>query len=240
MGRPTAAAWEELDNKVIECKEFEDRNRGHFEQIMTDIARLGEQIADLQRVISETVEFINTKDLEIISVQAKLKEETTIYLRIYYQNKQDMTIRRNDLAVFQFMLKLTKCKTAVALAQLSQHQETSSANMCNTAQGVVFDFEDDKAQQKLERMMTPSARAAIRAILGRMDMVRANQGAALLQQEARSAPDDDDGSSDEDRASQNDDKESKALSALKVSEHYYDSDSTTMAEAPPPKASMPT
>merc|ERR1719393_1221727 len=126
------AAWEELDNKVIECKEFEDRNRGHFEQIMTDIARLGEQIADLQRVISETVEFISMKDLEIISVQAKLKEETTIYLRIYYQNKQEMTIRRNDLAVFQFMLKLTKCKTAAALAQLSQRQETSSANMCNT------------------------------------------------------------------------------------------------------------
>merc|ERR1719446_1712209 len=106
------SAWKELDDKVIECKEFEDRNRGHFEQVMTDIARLGEQIADLQRVISQTVEFINTKDLEILAVQAKLKEETTIYMKIYLTNKQDMTIRRNDLAVFQFMLKLTKCKAA--------------------------------------------------------------------------------------------------------------------------------
>merc|ERR1719235_975962 len=237
------AAWEELDNKVIECKEFEDRNRGQFEQIMTDIARLGQQIADLQRVISETVEFINTKDLEIISVQATLKKETSIYLQIYYQNKHDMTIKKNDLAVFQFMLTLTKCKSAAALTQLTSHQNTSSANMCNTAQGVVFDLEDKKAQQELERMMTPSARAAIRAILGRMDMVRANQEAALLQQEARSAPDnddDDDGSSDEDRASQNDDKESKALSALKITEHSYDSDSMEQPSPPPPKASMPT
>merc|ERR1719313_3204596 len=115
--------------------------------------------------------------------------------------------------------------------------------MCNTDQGVVFDFEDKKAQQELERMMTPSARAAIRAILGRMDLVRANQGAALLQQEARSAPDnddDDDGSSDEDRASQNDDKESKALSALKITEHSYDSDSMEQPSPPPPKAVAPT
>merc|ERR1719324_1404009 len=123
-------AWAELDDKVIECKEFEDRNRGSFEQVMTDIARLGEQIADLQRVIAETVEFINTKDLEIIAVQAKLKQETTIYLRIYYQNKQEITIRRNDLAVFQFMLKLTKCKSAAAsLVQLGRDGRPHSANM---------------------------------------------------------------------------------------------------------------
>merc|ERR1719327_263358 len=86
-------AWAELDSKVIECKEFEDRNRGSFEQVMTDIARLGEQIADLQRVISQTVEYINAKDLEILAVQAKLKDETTIYMKIYLTNKQDMTIR---------------------------------------------------------------------------------------------------------------------------------------------------
>jgi len=40
-------AWHELDDKLIECKEFEDKNRGTFEQVMTDIARLAEQIADL-------------------------------------------------------------------------------------------------------------------------------------------------------------------------------------------------
>merc|ERR1719390_6537 len=185
-------AWAELDSKVIECKEFEDRNRGSFEQVMTDIARLGEQIADLQRVISETVEFINTKDLEILAVQAKLKQETTIYLRIYYQNKQEITIRKNDLAVFQFMLKLTKCKSGAALTQLDKNGKTQGANMCSTAEGLVFDFEDKKGQQELERIMTPSARAAIRQVLGQMDMLRAKDGAALLQQAAKSNHDDDD------------------------------------------------
>jgi len=227
------SAWKELDDKVIECKEFEDRNRGHFEQVMTDIARLGEQIADWQRVISETVEFINTKDLEIRAVQATLKQETTIYLKIYYENSMEMTIRRNDLAVFQFMLKLTKCKSAAALLQLDEGKRRG-ANMCNTAQGVVFDFEDKKAQQELERMMTPSARAAVRQVLARVDMVRANQGVALLQEATQSAQDDDgDASGDgpsEESASQNGDKESKALSALEERQ----------PSPPPPKKSVPT
>merc|ERR1719460_1936750 len=192
-------AWEDLDDKVIVCKEFEDRNRGSFEQVMTDIARLAEQIADLQRVISETVEYISTTDLEIMAVQAKLKQETTIYLRIYYQNKQEMTIRKNDLAVFQFMLTLTKCKSgAAALAQLDGHGKQTTANMCNTEQGVVFDFEDKKAQQQLERMMTPSARAAVRQVLGVMDMLRAKEGAALLQKAAKAAEHEDEDDSDDD------------------------------------------
>jgi hypothetical protein len=227
------SAWKELDDKVIQCKEFEDRNRGHFEQVMTDIARLGEQIADWQRVISETVEFINTKDLEIRAVQATLKQETTIYLKIYYENSMEMTIRRNDLAVFQFMLKLTKCKSAAALLQLDEGKRRG-ANMCNTAQGVVFDFEDKKAQQELERMMTPSARAAVRQVLARVDMVRANQGVALLQEATQSAQDDDGDASgdgpDEESASQNGDKESKALSALEERQ----------PSPPPPKKSVPT
>merc|ERR1719388_775668 len=227
------SAWKELDDKVIECKEFEDRNRGHFEQVMTDIARLGEQIADWQRVISETVEFINTKDLEIRAVQAQLKQEMTIYLKIYYENSMEMTIRRNDLAVFQFMLKLTKCKSAAALLQLDEGKRRG-ADMCNTAQGLVFDFEDKKAQQQLERMMTPSARAAVRQVLARVDMVRANQGVALLQEATQSAQDDDgDASGDgpsEESASQKGDKESKALSALEERQ----------PSPPPPKKSVPT
>merc|ERR1719443_1342807 len=222
------SAWDELDNKVIECKEFEDRNRGHFEQIMTDIARLGEQIVDLQRVISETVEFINTKDLEIIAVQAKLKQETTIYMRIYYQNKQEMTIRRNDLAVFQFMLKLTKCQSgASALVQLDKMDKPHSANMCSTAQGLVFDFEDKQAQQELERMMTPSARAAIRQILGQMDMLRAKDGAAMLQKVAKSVDDDDDDDdSDEDGAAPKS-QVTSSLSSLGVANQKADPTTTT-------------
>merc|ERR1719258_527533 len=226
-------AWKELDEKVIECKEFEDRNRGSFEQVMTDIARLGEQIADLQRVISETVEFINTKDLEILAVQAKLKQETTIYLRIYYTNKQEITIRKNDLAVFQFMLKLTKCKSGAALVQLDRDGKTGNANMCSTAGGLVFDFEDKKAQHELERMMTPGARVAIRQVLGQMDMLRAKDGAALLQQAAKSNHDDDDDDDIDADGAAPKAEVPKVLSALGVKVGKQDATTTTTTRGIP-------
>ena len=118
-----------------------------------------------------------------------MKQETQSYLRTYYENKQDMTFKKNDLAVFQFMLVLTKCKTgAAAFTQLDAQGKKRTANMCNTEQGVVFDFEDKKAQRELERMMTPSARAAVRQILGVMDMARAKEGAALRAVPAASSP----------------------------------------------------
>jgi len=34
------ASWKELDDKIIECKEFEEQNRGTFDQVTTDISRL--------------------------------------------------------------------------------------------------------------------------------------------------------------------------------------------------------
>jgi len=32
--------WQELDKEIIKCKEFEDRNRGTYDQVMTDLRRL--------------------------------------------------------------------------------------------------------------------------------------------------------------------------------------------------------
>merc|ERR1719421_415212 len=163
-----------------------------------------------------------------MAVQAKLKQETTIYMRIYYQNKQEITIRRNDLAVFQFMLKLTKCKSAAAsLVQLGRDGPPHSANMCSTGQGLVFDFEDKEAQRELEQMMTPTARAAIRQVLGQMDMLRAKDGAALLQKEAKSVDDDDsDDDSDEDGAAPKS-KVTSVLSSLGVASRKADPTTTT-------------
>merc|ERR1719272_1487000 len=203
-------AWQELDDKVIACKEFEDKSRGSQEQIKTDIARLGEQIADLERVKAMTIEYINIKDGEITDVQEQIRKETAVYMNIYLVNKREMAIRRADMAVFQFMMVLTKCKKAAALAQLDA-SPASEANICDTEQGLTLDFSDKEAEDKLERMMTPSARAAVREVLERMEADRAQEEAALLQhaadgkadgaaflQEAAGSGGDDDDSADAD------------------------------------------
>ena len=40
-------AWGDLDDVVFECKEFEERNRGTYEQVVADLARLGSQLSRL-------------------------------------------------------------------------------------------------------------------------------------------------------------------------------------------------
>merc|ERR1719313_788895 len=93
----TVKAWKELDDKLIECKEFEDKNRGSFKQVSTQIATLSEYISDLSAMKAQATEMINVKEQEIIATTAMLKKETEIYMKIFLENKMEMTIRRNDL-----------------------------------------------------------------------------------------------------------------------------------------------
>merc|ERR1719298_302206 len=226
-------AWHELDDKLIECKEFEDKNRGTFEQVMTDIARLAEQIADLERLKSEATEMINMKEQEISGVQEQLKKETDIYMKIYLENKMEMTIRKNDLAVFQFMMQLVKCKSA-AFAQVDQTRE---ARICESKEGLVLNFGDKKTMAEVERRMTPAARRAVNEVLQHVESQQAQDAAGLLQGEAAKARGNDD-ELDDDVATQEDGskaQEQAALSSLGV-EAKQDATTTTATTTP----SLPT
>merc|ERR1719174_2234596 len=133
-------AWKDLDDEMIKCKEFEDRNRGTFDQVMTDLARLGEQISDLERQRSEANENINTKEGEFLQIKLDLQQQTMTYMKIKWANTQEMTIRKNDLEVMTFVLELTKCKegeatSAGALAQVAKKQPRSGARICSGVGG---------------------------------------------------------------------------------------------------------
>jgi hypothetical protein len=186
-------AWAELDVKLIDCKEFEDRNRGTFDQVMTDIARLAEQIADLERIKSEATEMINVKEQEMDVVVESLKKATSVYMKIYMTNKQQMTIRKNDLAVFQFMLQLVKCKKTALVQVDRRHHRKPKARICQSSGGeLVLDFSDEKAQTQLMRLMTPTARQAISEVLAGVEAEQAEHAAALLQHATRRSLQNDD------------------------------------------------
>merc|ERR1719191_2170758 len=72
----------QLDKKTIACKEFYDRNRGMWKQIRTDLSRLGEQIADLIRLIADSNKGIQETDATIATIneerEVKIKEYMTI------------------------------------------------------------------------------------------------------------------------------------------------------------------
>merc|ERR1719454_1918696 len=188
-------AWKELDDKLIGCKEFEDKNRVTFKQVMTQIATLAGDLADLAKIKAQATEMINVKEQELITTKAMLKKETDAYMKIYLANKAEMKIRRDDLAVFSFMLKLVACKKGAALAQLD-----GDAKICEASGGLELRFDDMELQAEYERKLTPSARAAIREILGVIDEEKAEETAASLVQQSKEAlqrVDDDDGDNDD-------------------------------------------
>merc|ERR1719327_937190 len=207
----TVKAWKELDDKLIECKEFEDKNRGSFKQVLTQIATLSEYISDLSAMKAQATEMINVKEQEIIVTKQMLKKETDIYMKIFLENKMEMTIRKNDLAVFSFMLKLVACKKAGAFAQLDKQL---GAQVCETAGGFELHFDDKELQTELESKMTPSARGAINEILGQMNAVQTKEAAALLQRKKGDDDDDDELDADDSITDTQGNKEAKRLAAL--------------------------
>merc|ERR1719454_1063339 len=206
-------AWKELDDKLIACKEFEDKNRVTFKQVMTQIATLAGDLADLAKIKAQATEMINVKEQELIMTKAMLKKETDAYMKIYLANKAEMKIRKDDLAVFSFMLKLVACKKGAALAQVGR-----DAKICDASGGLELRFDDAELQAEYERKMTPSARAAVREILGTIDEVKAEEAATSLVQQTKEALQDeaDDIDDDDEDADDADDDSSMSVNASKT------------------------
>jgi len=158
-------AWEELDDKIIECKEYQEMNRATFDQVTTDISRLVEQITDLERVESEAVEGISKTEMEIQSVEDELSKETKIYNYNYAKNSEELTKRQNDLDVFQFILTITRCPDATSLLQKS-HVNVNETRICAIkGQGHAMCFHDHATQYKFNQMMSKSSKHSISQIL---------------------------------------------------------------------------
>merc|ERR1719409_1141014 len=146
-------AWVELDDKIIECKEYQEMNRATFDQVVTDISRLVEQITDLERVETESLEGIAKTEMQIKDVEAEISKETKIYNYNYAKNDEELRRRQNDLDVFQFILTFTRCADATSLLQSGLNETRICAikggghSMC---------FHDHASQLKFNQMMKHS------------------------------------------------------------------------------------
>jgi len=159
-------AWIELDDKIIECKEYQEMNRGTFDQIVTDISRLVEQITDLERVETESLEGIAKMEMEIKAVEGELSKETKIYNFNFAKNNEELQKRQNDLDVFQFILTFTKCDDATSLLQNSANETRICAVKGG---GHTMCFRDHHAQMRFNQMMSRSSKHAISSILAEVE-----------------------------------------------------------------------
>merc|ERR1719440_1496404 len=209
-----AKARKYLNALVVKaCKEFEDKNRVTFKQVMTQIATLAGDLADLAKVKAQATEMINVKERELIVTKTMLQKETDAYLKIYLANKAEMKIRRDDLAIFSFMLKLVACKKGAAFAQVGR-----DAKICDASGGLELRFDDVELQAEYERKMTPSARAAVREILGTIDEEKAEETATSLVQQTKEALQDeaDDIDDDDEDIDADDDNSTMGVNASKT------------------------
>jgi len=160
-------AWVELDDKIIECKEYQEMNRATFDQVTTDISRLVEQITDLERVETESLEGISKMEMEITAVEAEMSKETKIYNYNYAKNSDELTRRQNDLDVFQFILTFTRCPDATSLLQKSSVNETRICAIKGAGHSMCF--HDHTAQTKFNQMMSKSSKHSISQILEQIE-----------------------------------------------------------------------
>jgi len=65
--------WEELDDILFEYKEFQARNRGEYEQVVSDLSRLGSQLARLGGREVSASQGINDADRERKEGEARLE-----------------------------------------------------------------------------------------------------------------------------------------------------------------------
>merc|ERR1719453_2844163 len=132
-------------------------NRATFDQVVTDIARLVEQITDLERVETESLEGIARMEMEIKAVEEQLSKETKIYNYNFAKNSEELTLRQNDLDVFQFILTFTRCSDATSLMQSNVNETRICAIKCG---GHSMCFRDHAAQPRFNQIMSHSSRMA--------------------------------------------------------------------------------
>jgi len=167
-------AWLDLDDTVISCKEFEERNRGTFDQVMTDLQRLGEQVSDLERQRIEANEGMQTATSEFNQISEGLKIEQSNYKKTRDENSQILELRQNDLAVMNYIMQLTRCPDGPGTALLAMEDGVPSPSKAvHVCEGenrrLELHFDDSAMEAEVERRMTPAAQSAIHEMLQRVD-----------------------------------------------------------------------
>jgi len=159
------SAWGELDDIVFECKEFCERNRGTYEQVVADLARLGSQLSRLGELRVDASQGEENMDAEEKDAKERLEKLTMTFTEKRFENQRELTIRKNDLAVFDFILQATACKDDADFIQVKD----PNIEVCQTAAGPTLNFRNPDLQMRLERMMTPEAKLALREALGQAE-----------------------------------------------------------------------
>ena len=77
-----------------------------------------EQITDLERVETKSLERISKMEMQIKDVDSEMSKETKIYNYTFIKNSEELIRCQNGLDVFQFTLTFTRCSDATSYLAL--------------------------------------------------------------------------------------------------------------------------
>lgn len=188
-------AWLALDDELIKCKEFQERNRGSFDQVMTDLQRLAQQVSDLERQRIEANEGKELMSMEFSQTSEAIITEGISFTKTRLENQKELDIRNQDLAVMDYILLLTRCPDGPGPAALLQvegvatpSQGSAAVRVCEEGGtgGFALHFDDPKMEAEVESRMTPAARQAIQEMLHRIASPQPSE--MVLAQETKWTP----------------------------------------------------
>lgn len=181
-----------LDQKLIECKTFELMNKGNQAQVKNDLARIASQISDLAKMQADARMTMQNCDDEVEALEEKLKQETKAYNLVKAEDDIEMTKRKADVAIAEFILGVTICedKKPPGFVQKGSSEPATIGIMKCAGDQDEFHFEDPKIEAQAQKSLTPEARKRLQQWLSDV------HDHAFLQTNSQDSPDSDDDTDD--------------------------------------------
>ena len=147
-------ATEQLDIKLVECKTFKEKNFEETRQVRADMARLGQTIAAAKGRIVKANAGIEDSQGQIDELQMLLGEHEGECDEVKFMNDEELKILKDDLAVSEFIVKMTECKASDPIV-LQQAGTTSKCLLSDGQDG--FFFQNNTVSDAAERLKSKHA-----------------------------------------------------------------------------------
>lgn len=166
------ASWADLDSVMMECKEFQERNRETFQQVGNDKKRIASQMSEYSRRDIRASGDLASLDR---SWKDAVEMKRCIELRCRDESLRksaELQVKQNGLAVFEFVLEVTRCSEDGASLLQRNSSSVPEARVCGTEGRLELRLGDPRKQAKLDSMLTRESREALRRALREMATLR--------------------------------------------------------------------
>merc|ERR1719253_369223 len=122
------AAQIRLDAKNDECEEFKAKYTETLDQINSDLARLGQELSNIARAITNHQGGIEANILNNQKAKEELMAEKAAYMNVRNADEVVLQERKTNLAVSAFILVFSACPDAPSASSLIQTNRSATAD----------------------------------------------------------------------------------------------------------------